>query len=102
MIEDIFNGKNVHERYAPLEPTKKLVCTMIACARLANQLDQASENEMPQSVEYVGKFLQKVAYENVLVAVRSQIQIDRLVKFSLDEHPAWQETLNKINRQVDD
>jgi hypothetical protein len=102
MIEDIFNGKDVSQRYAKLEPTKKLVACMITCARLATQLDNSNENEMPQSVNYVGKFLQKVTYENVLVSVRSQIQIDRLVKFNLDEHPDWEEVLNKINRKVDD
>jgi hypothetical protein len=102
MIEDVYQGKDVTARYGVLEPTKKLVACMITCARLATQLDQCNENEPPQSVKYVGKFLQKVAYEHVLVAVRSQIQIDRLVKFNLDEHPDWEMVLNKINKQVDD
>jgi len=102
MIEDIFQGRDVIARYNVLEPTKKLVACMITCARLANQLDQASENELPPSVRFVGKFLQKVSHENVLVAVRSQIQIERLVKFNLDEHTDWEMVLNKINKQVDD
>jgi hypothetical protein len=25
-----------------------------------------------------------------------------LVKFNLDEHPDWEDVLNKINKQVDD
>lgn len=102
MIEEIYQGKDVSSRYNTLEPTKKLVACMITCARLATQLDQANESEPPQSIKHVGKFLQKVSYENVLVAVRSQIQIDRLVKFNLDEHPEWEHVLNKINKQVDD
>jgi hypothetical protein len=102
MIEDIFHGKDVASRYAPLEPTKKLVACMITCARLATQLDQSDPSEMLPSVSYVGRFLQKVSYENVLVAVRSQIQIDRLVKFSLDEHPDWEDVLSQINKKVDD
>ena len=102
MVEDIFVGKDVSARYAPLAPTKKLVACMITCARLATQLDQSTEDEPPPSIKHVGKFLQKVSYENVLVAVRSQIQIDRLVSFSLDEHPDWAEVLNKINQSVDD
>jgi hypothetical protein len=102
LIEDIYQGREILQRYNALEPTKKLVACMITCARLANQLDQITANaELPQSVHYVGKFLQKVSYENVLVAVRSQIQIDRLVKYSLDEHSEWSEVLNKINKQVD-
>jgi len=102
MIEEVYQGKDVSSKYNVLEPTKRLVACMITCARLATQLDQANENEPPPSIKHVGKFLQKVSYENVLVAVRSQIQIDRLVKFNLDEHPDWEQVLNKINKQVDD
>lgn len=101
MVEDIYNGKDVTARYSTLEPTKKLVACMITCARLATQLDQSSELEPPPAIKFVGKFLQKVSYENVLVAVRSQIQIERLVKFNLDEHPDWEQVLSKINKQVD-
>jgi hypothetical protein len=101
MIEQIYQGKDVQKVYEGLEPTKKLVACMITCARLATQLDQASDGELPKSIEYVGKFLQKVPHEHVLVAVRSQVQIDRLVKFSLDEHKDWTDVLNKINSQVD-
>jgi hypothetical protein len=101
MIEDIYQGKDVVNRYNVLEPTKKLVACMITCARLATQLDNSDESNPPASVKYVGKFLQKVSYENVLVAVRSQIQIDRLVRFDLDEHPDWQQVLSKINKQMD-
>jgi len=102
MIEDIFQGKDISARYNPLEPTKKLVACMITCARLATHLDLSDGKDLSDSIKYVGKFLQKVSYENVLVAVRSQIQIDRLVKFSLDEHPDWETVLNSINKQVDD
>lgn len=101
MIEDIYEGKNVSDRYNVLEPTKKLVACMITCARLATLLDKANEEEPPVAVKHVGKFLQRVSYENVLVAVRSQIQIERLVKFNLDEHPDWEEVLNLINKSVD-
>lgn len=101
MIEDIYLGKDVSSKYNTLEPTKKLVACMITCARLATQLDNSRGKELLPSVDHVGKFLQKVAYENILVAVRSQIQISRLVEHSLDEHPEWEEVLNKINKEVD-
>lgn len=101
MVEDIYLGKDVSGRYNVLEPTKKLVACMITCARLATQLDQSNNKEMIPAVKHVGKFLQTVSYENVLVSVRSQIQIDRLVKYGLDEHPEWEQVLNKINKQID-
>lgn len=97
MIEDVFAGKNVSSKYSALEPTKKLVACMITCARLATQLDNVKNGEAPKSVEYVGKFLQQVSYENVLVAVRSSIQIDRIVEFNLDEHPDWAPFVDKIH-----
>ncbi len=101
LIEDVYHGKDVSSRYNALEPTKKLVACMITCARLANQLDESKSDEPPASIAHVGKFLQKVSYENVLVAVRSQIQIDRLVQFNLDEHPDWEQVLSKINKSVE-
>jgi hypothetical protein len=102
MIDDIFRGVDITNRYQPLEPTKKLVACMITCARLANMLDQAGPENPPPAIKNVGRFLQKVSYENVLVAVRSQIQVERLVDFSLDEHEDWAQVLNKINKHVDE
>lgn len=102
MVEDIYNGKDVSGKYNTLEPGKKLVACMIACARLATQLDKAETvSDLPPSVKHMGKFLQKVSHENVLVAVRSQVRIERLIKFNLDEHPEWQQVLLKINKEVD-
>lgn len=101
MIEEMYHGKDVSKTYNALEPTKKLVACMITCARLANQLDAIKDDKLPPSVEYVGKFLQKCAPENVLVAIRTQIQIDRLVKHSLDESAVWSPILNKINKSVE-
>jgi len=100
MVEDIYAGKDVSARYNVLPPSKMLVACMIICARFASQLDQMTD-EFPPSVKYVGKFLNKVSHENVLVAVRSQIQIERLVKHSLDEHDSWKDVLGRINKEVD-
>jgi hypothetical protein len=102
MIEDIYQGKDIINRYNSLELTKRLVACMITCARLATQLDQSKDGSIPDSVKHVGQFLSKVSYENVLVAVRSQIQVDRIIKFNLDEHPDWEQVLSKINKQVDE
>ena len=57
LIEDVYQGKDVSVRYNTLEPTKKLVACMITCARLANQLDQITDNTPPDSAKHVGKFL---------------------------------------------
>jgi hypothetical protein len=101
MIDEIYAGKDVSKTYKKLEPSKQLVCCMITCARFANQLDQAKPKSPPESIKAVGKFLQSVSYENVLVAVRSQIQVERMVRFSLEDHPDWAEMIAKINKQIE-
>jgi len=102
MVEAIYAGQDVSAKYSSLEPTKKLVACMITCTRLANQLDHVEVGgELPPAIKHVGKFLHKVSHENVLVAVRSQVQIERLVKFNLDEHPDWSQVLGRINKEVD-
>jgi hypothetical protein len=101
MVEKIFQGKSVTEQYKGLEPTKKLVSCMIVCARLANQLDEAKDLKSPPAcLGHVGKFLQHVDYENVLISVRSQIQLDRIVKFAIDEHKEWTALISKINQDI--
>lgn len=102
MVEKIYAGQNVTSEYLAMPPTKQLVTCMIACTRLANQLDQVElGGELPPAVRHIGKFLHKVSHENVLVAVRSQVQIERLCKFNLDEHPDWADVLGRINKEVD-
>lgn len=101
MIEEIYHGKDVSKAYKKLESSKQLVCCMITCARLANQLDQSKPTQPPESIKAVGKFLRSVSYENVLVAVRSQIQVERMVRFSLDDYSDWAEMIDKINKQIE-
>lgn len=100
MVEDIFKGKDVSKKYDAMETTKKLVATMITCARFATSLDKLKDGEKCPDMKPVGKFLQFVSKENVLVAVRSQIQIERLIKHSLDDQPEWKPFLEKINKAV--
>jgi hypothetical protein len=100
LIADIFNGQNVVSEYNQLSPSKRLIACMIACARLATQLDQSPEGVFPPSVKYVGKFFANVDFENVLVGVRSQITVDRIVKYNLDDHKDWATILTMIQEQV--
>jgi len=102
LIEKLFQGKDVSSDFKKLEPTKKIVACMIACARLASQLDKAmlANEKAPPGLSYMGKFLQEVGSETVLVSVRSQIQLDRIVDWNLDDHADWGQLLTKINNQV--
>ena len=104
MVEDIFKGIDVLNRYKTLEPTKQLVACMITCSRFASQLDRLAtagkQNEQPDSTPFVGRFLSSVGSENSLVSVRSQIQLDRIIPFNLDEHPDWSKFISKIVSDV--
>lgn len=102
LIARLYNGEDVLSEFNKLEPTKQIVACMIACARLATQLDKSlSEGkEAPEALNYMGRFLQGVSSEKVLVSVRSQIQLERIVDWGLDDNSEWGPLLSKIQSQV--
>jgi hypothetical protein len=102
MIEKIFKGIDISDDYLLLDPSKQLIACMMACARLSTKLDKvANEAEAIDLLKKMGAHLQYVSYENVLAAVRSQVTIDRIVQYNLDENPDWQEILSRINKSVE-
>jgi hypothetical protein len=106
LIDKIFAGENVKDEYNALEPTKKIVACMITCARFANMLDQTKVDDdgkrtLPKCYKHIGTFLSKAGNENVLVSVRSQIQLDRIIRHSLDEQMFWREMMELINKEVE-
>lgn len=101
MVERVYKGENISAEYVVLDPSQQLITCMIACARLANHLDQVTTDEPPPALKLMGRFLQYVSHENVLAAVRSQVTIDRIVQFNLDENQDWQDIMSRINQKVD-
>jgi hypothetical protein len=95
LVNQIFEGKHAEsvKKYDALDPGKKLIASMIVCARMANLLDTKSKKELEKPLSYVGKFMLEIPPENVLVAVRSQIQIERIVEHDLSEHKDWSKVL---------
>lgn len=100
LVNNVFEGKSVLKEFNALEPTKKLVACMIVCARMASQLDDSTGKKAPKALDHVGKFLQGVPSEQVLVAVRTQLQIKRLIDWNLDEQKEWKPLIDKITSQV--
>lgn len=98
LIERIYKGESVAHEYNVLEPTKQLVACMIVCARLATQMDLCEPSNPPESLNYIGKFFNIVPPETMLVSVRSQVQLSRIVKFDLDEHPEWAKVLKMLQQ----
>jgi hypothetical protein len=67
------------------------------CAELASDLDKGVQT----NISSVAKALIGFPMEIILLAVRIQIQIERLVRFNLDEHRDFGKLLTSVNRIVD-
>lgn len=67
------------------------------CKKLADELDRGDTS----NVQVTALSLYGFPMETVLLSVRRFIQIERLVRFNLDEHPDFGKILSKINREVD-
>lgn len=80
-----------------LTMVEKLVLACVMCHELSLRLDKNDTS----LVSPVGKALSDFPYEIILLSVRRYVQIDRLVKHDLDEHPDWTKTLTRINKVAD-
>lgn len=100
LVEQIYRGNDVRKEYSAMEPSKKLVTCMIACARLATMLDNKKATD--DVITNVGKFLgsKSVSFENILVSIRSQLTLDRLMENNIDTHAAWEPTLDQLNKKM--
>jgi len=69
----------------------------ILCQKLASELDNGDESNVGPTAFALAGFPMEV----VLMTVRRQIQIDRLIRHNLDEHPHFGKILHSINKTVD-
>lgn len=81
-----------------LGPLSQLLLAFIMCQELAADLDRGDTSK----VHTIGAALYDFPAEIILLSVRRYIQIDRLVRFNLDEDPIFWKTLKKVNTRVDD
>lgn len=105
LVERLFAGEDVKAEYEALDPGHQLLTCMIVCSRLAGQMDAARREGLscPASAMGIGRFMEKcVGPENVLISVRTQLTLDRIVKWQLDDHKDWSYVLATINDDVDD
>ena len=104
VIDKIMKGQEAKE-FDAFEPGKKIVCCMIICSRLSRALDEMLEKndkkkELPAITKVVAKFLKNVDPEMTLIAVRSQIGLQRTVQAGLDEVPEWEDIINDISNKL--
>jgi hypothetical protein len=93
---DLFNGGGyTHDR--SMTNYDALMMANLMTGKLSSDLDRGDE----RLVGPIGRALSNFSMEIVLLTVRRNIQIDRLVRYNLDEHPDWENLLNRINKAVD-
>lgn len=101
LVEDIFNGeKGTKEKYSVLPPSKKIVACFMVFNRLASHLDSAKEKKIQDSLSKVGDFITYIEPENALISIRTNIQVDRIMKHGLTKHEKWEPVLKKMNARI--
>lgn len=88
--EDLFKYNN------NLSPVASLMQAFIICQNLTIDLDKNITNKIRKTGEALSEF----PPEMVLLAVRKFIQIDRIVKFDLDEDEVFGKVLYNISRAI--
>ncbi len=99
-VDKIMNGE-IDKGFFKLEPSQQLFGCMIACSRLARLIDTIDRTRIQSQISNVGKFLKSVDPENVLMAVRSQIGLERVVKMGLDSDKHWDAVLDSLSANVE-
>lgn len=97
IIDQIFRGEPYQEDWKKLTPTEKLYGTTIICSRFAAQLDAATPETPPASLDLIGVFFKTCSYENVLMSIRSQLQAKRIARYALWNNPHWS-ILEEVNK----
>lgn len=75
---------------------EQLVVASIMCQDLAMDLDKGDLSK----VSSIGSTLSYFPPEIILLSVRMYINIERLVKHNLDEHPVFTHLLTRVNRSI--
>ncbi len=99
IVEKIMKGEKVKD-FSTLDPSRRMVCTMVVCSRLARMLDEMKKKALPKEADHVAKFLKDVDPEMSLIAVRSQIGLERTVATGLDESEGFSDILTEIARRI--
>ncbi len=112
LVEELFAGKDIKKKFQDLKTTEQLVISMIVCSRLSAVLDanesaikdQKGKKTLPKVVDDAltnsSKLLLEISQEYCLISVRSQLKIERIINFSLDDHPDFGKTLARVRQKI--
>lgn len=99
-VEEILKGKKP-KKFESFEPGRKMVTCMILCARTSMLLDKSTKKDnVDGTLTNVGKFFQLVDPEMVLISLRSQIGIHRIIKHNIIQHPEWSGMISTLSKRA--
>lgn len=113
LVDRLFKGEDVVKDFNKLATTEQLIVSMIVCARSAAAIDKEVEKkgnaigskkqiskELDDCLTYSGRLLDVISEEYALIAIRSQIRIERLINASLDDHKEFGKVIAKVKKLV--
>ena len=92
-----YQRTGIYKHDEALPYNEQLLMALVIAKTLAEELDAGNT----KNITTAGIALSQFPDEIFLLAVRRNIQIDRLINFNLDENPAWEKSLNRINKKAD-
>lgn len=105
IVDRLFKGENIDKEFNSLNVTEQLIVSMIVTARVAASIDKDKESgkkslskELDDVLTNAGKLMNRISEEYALIAIRSQIRIDRLINANLDEHPEFGKTITRVKK----
>jgi len=106
MIKKVFDGKEFKEDFGKLSTVEKLVASMIAASRVTVSIDSPSNSsgkiskETSEALKHFSKMIMMVSEEYRYIAIRSQIQLERIIRLGLDEHPEFGAVTDSIKKKI--
>jgi hypothetical protein len=91
-----YQRTGVYKHDDTLSYNEQLLMALVITKILADELDVGNTKNITKA----GQALVQFPDEIFLMAVRHNIQIDRLVRFNLDENPIWYPALVRINKKA--
>jgi hypothetical protein len=92
MVDYLFAGDDMSSAFKKLkDKSQQFVACSMVCARLASFLDEYAKLEVkiPKELTWVGRFLQQVEQETVLVSLRNEMGHQRILDWKLSKHETW-------------
>ena len=105
IVAKVFEGKEKEAiaDVAKKDPHAKIVSSMMVASKFAAILDkelEKSSKKHPAVTKSVGNFLSSMQEEVALVAIRSNLQMTKLIQMGIDVTPEWKDKIESIIHMI--